>query len=170
MPSPSSPKVPRPKLTPTAPDSPLTPLEVISRQAAEVRDAAASLTDRIKQFQSYIGSIPGRVETDHYVHLAGNEGIVLRLHRQGKEWVLSFCIHINHGLRQGFLPIFEEQPEFKLLIDAPLRTKVAAVEAFPSFLDAMVKSQTSLVNSLKASTEEFDQFFSQLPKMEKEGK
>src|SRR5688500_711650 len=70
-------------------------VESITKQATIVREAAAELTTRIGAFERYLSSIPGRVETEYFgqhpestAEDQGNYFLVLKLHRDGKEWIL----------------------------------------------------------------------------------
>ena len=137
-------------------------LQSITTQAERVRRAAAELTKRIEQFQEWLGNLPGRVETDYYgEHPYANDAednammsLVIRLHRDGKKWILSHATQDerwSHTESGGLT-------EFKPLVDAPLKTKIAAVKMFPNILAAIEQSQMKLVAELEAATSEYDAF------------
>ncbi|MDB5318537.1 MAG: hypothetical protein JWN40_168 [Phycisphaerales bacterium] len=137
-------------------------LESITSQAERVRQAAAELTKRIEHFQEWLGKVPGRVETDYYGdHPNAKDeedralmSFVIRLNRSGKEWILSYATHDERWSHESSGPF----TEFKPLVDAPLKTKIAAVKMFPNILAAIEKSQIELVSELDAATSEYDAF------------
>jgi hypothetical protein len=137
-------------------------LESITNQAEKVREAAAELTKRIEHFQQCLGKIPGRVETDYYGADpdADNaedhffQALVIRLHRTGKNWTLSYAFHDERRSVEESGPF----TEFKALVDAPLRIKIAAVKMFPNILAAIEMSQKKLVTELEAAAAEYDAF------------
>jgi len=141
-------------------------LDSITTQAERVRQAAAELTKRIEHFQEWLGSVPGRVETDYFgPHPDAKtdedgafRSLVIRLHRDGKKWILSFA-HFDERHTHEEWGAFSE---FKPLADAPLKIKMAAVKHFPNILAAIEKSQVQLVNELNAATSEYDAFAAKL--------
>jgi hypothetical protein len=81
---------------------------------------------------------------------------VLRLHRSGKEWALSYAEHHAQFNDEN------DPPEFKPLSDAPLKFKMAAVKMFPNLLEAIEKSQDKLLADLNQTAAEFDAFAASL--------
>lgn len=141
-------------------------LESIKSHAEKVREAAAELTKRVEHFEQCLGKIPGRVETDYYgddpdpdnPEEAAAVSLVIRLHRSGKNWTLSYAYHDlrwSHDESGGFT-------EFKPLVDAPLKIKIAAVKMFPNIFAAIEMSQKKLVTELEAATAEYDAFVATL--------
>lgn len=142
-------------------------IESIQDHAASVRDAAEGLTKRIEQFEVFLGSLKGRVDTMHFgTHPNSGDPqdqleLGIRLHRQGKDWVLSWSdyepsYHEVHGMN------------WQLLKEAPLKIKIAAVKMFPDFLEAIEKSQIQLAEEIIEATSQFDAFAEMLTKDGKE--
>ena len=146
-------------------------VESIGQKAASVKDAVAALTGRIEQFQTYLGGVRGRVESYCYgAHPDADSeedrnlmSLCLWLHKEGKEWVLSWA---NHDERHTHYDDYTMN--FKPLVDAPLKIKLAAVKMFPDVLETIEKSQSELVRQVTKATEEYDAFAASLPS--KEGK
>lgn len=140
-------------------------VQSIQDHAAAVREAVGGLNDRIERFQQYLTTMKGRTETLCYVTHPdypheGSDGkcLGLKLHREGKEWLLSYA-----ALDEAD-PSFE--PEWNRMVDAPLKYKVVLARAFPDLLDAIAKTQQKLVNEVVAVTEFLDEFEESLPKKE----
>lgn len=139
-------------------------LQGIERQATAVREAANAVSGRIEQFEHYLANLPGRVETTlHVRHPDGGGGtsvlgettLAIRLARDGSTWKL--VVGTSHvSLIRGFDPTIEWRP----LVDAPLKWKVAAVKSFPDFLTAVEKSQAELVEELNSVVADYDHFAS----------
>jgi hypothetical protein len=74
----------------------------------------------------------------------------LRLHRAGKEWIIS-C--------GTFSPEFpESRIEWSPLVDAAMRIKMAAIKIFPDLLEAIEKSQDRMVVELTRASATYDEF------------
>ena len=154
----------------STPDSrpPTEILDSISKKASDLRDAAETLTERITWFEEYLAKLPGRVETDYYgphpdAETAQEEAemsLVLKLHRTGKIWSLSYGSH-----HEGWNDNPENAVEFKPLVEAPLKFKIAAVKLFPNVLAAIEKSQDKLVAETKKAVTEVDKFTDSLPRL-----
>ena len=139
----------------------------IESKAVTVRDAATTLSDRIKTFEQYLSRIKGRVETlcfgEHPDATTDEEqaylSLCLKYHRDGKDWKISWSryhesYHQDHAM------------DFSLLVDAPVKIKIGAIKLFPDLLEAISKSQDRLVKEIEDATEGFDAFAATLPKLE----
>jgi len=140
----------------------------IQDQAARVREAADEITKRIEQFQTYLGSLKGRVDTTHFgVHPDHDPydpqdqvELAVRLHRQDKAWLLSWG---------NYHPAYDDRPiNWQPLTEAPLKIKIAAVRMFPDLLEAIEKSQVRLAEAIEEATGEFDAFAKTLAANERE--
>ena len=134
--------------------SPSESVEAICDKAAEVRHVSQKLAERITQFQDYLGKLPGRVETkiwrSHPDAPDGSDNLIaLRLHREGKAWVLSW----GNDTESNDKPI-----EWRPLVDAPLKVKLASVKMFPDLLGSIEKSQTKLIDEIVETSAEYDSF------------
>jgi hypothetical protein len=147
--------------------SPPEVVESIQDHAADVREAAEELTKRIEQFEVYLATIKGRVETMHFGVHPSSDGVedqlelAILLHRKGKDWMLSWSdyhpsYHEQHGM------------DWQPLKRAPLKIKIAAVRMFPDFLQAIEKSQKRLSEEILEATSRFDVFAETLTKNGKE--
>jgi len=132
-------------------------IESIKHNAARVREAADEMTKRIEQFETYLGSLKGRIDTMHFgTHPDATPPqyeleLGIRLHRKDKAWVLSWSeyhpsFHEEHGM------------EWKPLKEASLKIKIAAMKMFPDLLEAIEKSQIQLVEEIEGATADFDTF------------
>lgn len=158
--------------TPLTPRSSAQVLKSIEAKSASVREAAESLDSRIRQFEKYLSQVPGRVETFHFGNHPDNDPndqwtlqLVLKFHRDGKEWKLacgSYHEHYNGN--------FEEPVQYKPLVEAPLKIKVAALKMFPDLLESIEKQQDTVVEAIRKTTAEFDAFAASLGMPCKEGK
>lgn len=147
-------------------------LSAISSKAARVRAAATELSAEIESFEQYLGKLPGRVETTCFGDHPDAEttlqqcelSLVLKLHRKGKAWMISYS---------QFHEAFDNDPEnpitFEPLKEAPLKFKIAAVKMFPNLLASIEKSQDTLIKEVEAATIDLKFFASSLPPL-KEGK
>lgn len=148
-------------------------LKSISTKALDVRTSANELSKRIEKFQEFLGKLPGRVETEFYgshpdattPYEDSQLSLVLRLHREGKSWILSYG-----SFHEQFHNDPDESVTFAPLMDAPLRIKIAAVKIFPNMLAAIEKSQDKLVSEIQYAVSQFDIFAASLPTVAKEGK
>jgi len=140
----------------------------IQDQAARVRGAADEMTKRITEFQTYLGSLKGRVDTTHFGTHPDHDPydpqdqveLAVRLHRQEKTWLLSWG---------NYHPAYDDRPiNWQPLTEAPLKIKIAAVRIFPDLLEAIEKSQIRLAEQIEAATAEFDAFAETLTKSGKE--
>ena len=141
-------------------------VESIKEHAAAVREEAKELTKRIEQFEAYLATVKGRMDTTHFGRHPDCDpeedlDLAIRLHRSGKEWVLSWANH-NSGYHE------EHAMDWQLLKEAPLKIKIAAVQMFPDFLEEIEKSQIRLAKEIRRATTEFDEFIKKLPLNEKE--
>ncbi|HDZ21833.1 hypothetical protein LCGC14_0225630 [marine sediment metagenome] len=141
----------------------------IRNHAVGVREAAEGLTERIEQFEVYLGTLKGRVDTVHFgAHPNADPEekdqleLAIRLHRQDKQWVLSWS---------SYHPEYPEEygMEWKPLKKAPLKIKIAAVKMFPDLIEAIEKSQMRLAEEIEAATAQFDAFAETLAKNGKGG-
>ena len=129
----------------------------IEDHAVGVRNAADEMTKRIEEFQGYLGTLRGRVDTTHFGTHPDSDGpeyeleLAIRLHRQQKAWLLSWS---------NYHPDYhEEHPmEWQPLKEAPLKIKIAAIRMFPDLLEAIEKSQIRLAREIEKATTEFDAF------------
>jgi len=142
----------------------------IDQKSEIVRDAVAILASRITWFQDYLAKLPGRVESRCFgpypdgpdSHESGPPiELCLRLAREGKDWILSCATHD---------PSNDECLEFRPLLDAPLKVKLAAIGMFPDLLESIEKSQDELTQSIVKATDEFDRFVASLNAAGKAGK
>jgi hypothetical protein len=141
-------------------------IQSISTKAESVQNAAAELTARIERFQEFLSRLPGRVETDFYgwhpdaisEDDAHNMSLVLRLHREGKDWILSCGTH--HKEAEHLDPFYSVR--FRPLDEASIKWKMAAVKQFPDLLQAIEKSQDKFVEELKKVAADYDSFESTL--------
>lgn len=140
--------------------SPASILDSISKKSAKLREHATALTERIKFFEEYLSKLPGRVDTEYFgthpdaVTLEEKKAMQfsIKLHRSGKSWALSYS---TFSLATGDP---DSTTEYKPLIDAPLKIKIAAMRLFPDFLAAIGDHQDQLVHEIAGATADFDQF------------
>lgn len=117
-----------------------------------VRAAGDALTTRIKDFEIWLGRVPGRVATscDLSTHPDDPDWVTrLGFFRDGKEWSLylyDFC--------EGM----DEVRNRRLLRDASIAEKTEAIRQFPQLLKGMVTSQQSLVQWANRAVGDFDAF------------
>lgn len=128
--------------------------ERVGKRAGSVRDAVACLSERIVQFEDYLGGLHGRVE------VAVEElGLRLWFHRacsdksdrgnnRGKKWVLE--------VRN------KDDETWRTLATAGLLEKMAAVQMFPGLLEQMLHNQALLLERVEAATKAYDEFFAGL--------
>lgn len=137
-------------------------VEAIERQATVVRNAVAELTERIQKFEQFLNALPGRGETWHFVPHPNRDGpeddaeFVIRLHREGNVWILSW--KNNNPIN------FEHSIKWQPLKDAPLKIKIAAVNAFPDFLEEIEQTQAKLAKKIQEATVAYDEFVKTLEK------
>jgi hypothetical protein len=143
----------------------------IARKATEVHVAAQGLTKCIEDFANYLASLPGKVETVLWIadECDANlpeeliSGYLVKFHREGKRWTLSF----DHTRA-----IDEGPPEYRPLVEAPLNAKLRIIEKFPDFLVKMEASQDELLEKIRSTDSRFREFLSGLatrtPKQEGE--
>jgi hypothetical protein len=122
----------------------------IAAKALKVREAANGLTQRIQQFEAYLAELPGRVEAISYGEHPEipKQKFGLRLHRLGKDWVLSYCE--NGGL-------FEKE-DWRSFREAPLWFKIVGVELFPDLLVSIEESQDTLIGCINNASTTYDNF------------
>jgi hypothetical protein len=141
-------------------------LHAIQRKATQVRDAAALLTQRIEQFELYLSQLNGRVETYTWaVHPNSNPQFPLELGlgliRSAKSWNLIWTT-----LAPGQDPA---ELDWSLLKKASLKIKIAGTRMFPDLLDAIEKSQDSLVKNIQQAVADYDAFAATLKPKPDEG-
>ena len=134
-------------------------IESINKKAGAVKDSAAALNERIRHFEQYLGSLPGRVDTIFYGwHPEEHEpwmSLAIRLHREGKDWVLSCGTYDERAVsREGA----DYDVGYKRITDAPLKWKMAAIKQFPNLLAQIEKSQDQLIEEMDKVAAEFDVF------------
>jgi hypothetical protein len=147
--------------SPSIPDA----LSAIEAGSKTVNRAATELSGRIKLFEDWLNTLPGRVDTTVWVRDGQTEEgecfFLLRLHREGKRWVLS------HGhYQQGMGP---EDENWDRLTEASLETKLQAIEQFPALLRQIKKSQASLVERIEKANAVFDEFGRSIGVAKREG-
>ncbi len=133
----------------------------ISEQSTLVKDAATELSNRIAMFTGWLGKLPGRVEAINYgVHPdddgRGNLSFCLKLHREGKEWTISYGHH-HEEYNNDQNPI-----DWKPLAEAPVRLKLLAIAQLPDLLESIAKSQKRLAKEIQSACTEFDGFAAKL--------
>ncbi len=126
-------------------------LQEIESGADEVRSAGTELANRIKQFEAWLNKVPGRVRADTELSSNPNglESSMLCFSKDGKGWTL-YLYDEHHGS--------DESRNWTPLRDASLDEKARAVDAFPMLLRAMAVAQRQLVDRLKRTTNEYDDF------------
>ena len=138
----------------------------IAEKSIAVKNAANELSARIQCFEAWLGKLPGRVETYCYETHPDAVGmdpleLGLRLHREGKKWVLSYT---------NYHPSLEPDGiDWTPLSEAPLQLKLAAVEMFPNLLAAIENSQEKLAARINMVCTTFDSFASKVGMSGKEG-
>ena len=135
-------------------------IAAINEQSMLVKSAATQLSNRIEIFSAWLGNLPGRVETTYYGQHPDDDGsgmlsFCLRLHRDGKAWIISFGNH--HEQYNNEYPV-----EWKPLTEAPVRLKLLAIAQFPDLLEAIEKSQKQLATQIESACAEFDKFAANL--------
>jgi hypothetical protein len=134
-------------------------LQAIDRRACDVRTGAALLTKCIEEFENYLSNLNGRVEAytwgDHPDSSPGcPTELGLGLERRGKTWIITFG-----SLCPGQNP---DDSEWTPLKEASLKVKIAGVRMFPDLLEAIEKSQISLVQEIEKAVQGFHSFASTL--------
>jgi len=141
--------------------SPQEVLQSIGTNATAVRNAATGLSECIEEFQTYLSKLPGRVEAECFgVHpdaesleQAESMSLVLRFHRDGKGWRLSWGSYYDQYHNDP-----DHSVEFKPLDTAPVKIKVAAVKMFPNLLVAIELSNEALVKKIEEAKAEYRSF------------
>lgn len=116
-------------------------LEQISQSANIIRSGAQELSKRIESFEAYLGTLTGKTRCQ--VQLENGE--ILSFTRKSQNWLL--------------LIERSETDIISLHSDAPLKTKMMAVKAFPKLLEAMLDSQQEMIRAVDSTIVEFDKFF-----------
>lgn len=137
---------------------PIEIVESIKDESANVRQAASDLTDRIARFRTYLSKLKGRVETevygrhpdsDQFEEATGSPvSLGIKLHHIGQEWELSFGVDQDP----------EIATEWRPLVEAPLKLKMAGIKLFPDLLLAIERSQKQLTSDITKASKEFDEF------------
>ena len=127
-------------------------LSALADRHDRVKSLSDSLTERIQQFEEWIGTLPGRVPTtialpdpdrnDEYE-------IAIGLERAGKKWLVNYA-YIFHGDYEGV--------ELKPLSEAGVKTKALVLPLLPKLIEAMVGSQERLAEQIEEANKEFDAF------------
>jgi hypothetical protein len=158
-------------------DSPRPPVDEvlasIRKKAGDVRDAANGLNKRIDEFEEILSALPGRTEAYHFGPHPDEDGtdplnprsLVIGLEHQGKGWQLVCGTFV-----QGYNDDPDNPVDYKPLIDAPLKFKLAAIEMFPDLLTAIANQQDKLVKKIQKASATYDQFAQSLKQVAKEGK
>jgi len=125
----------------------------VEQTAAQVREAASRLTDRIAKFQRYLSKLKGRVEASVYACHPDTEPedqfpwLLVKLHRIEKDWLLYYGVQHD-----------PERTEWNPLVEAPLNIKLAAIRVFPDLLLAIKQSQIELIETINKAAADFDDF------------
>jgi hypothetical protein len=144
-------------------------VQSIQQQAVNVRTAAEHLTNRIITFESYLGQLPGRVEAFTFGEHPDDDGrgevnLCLKFTREGKDWKLFWADYCE----EYHAP--DSPMDFKPLVDAPLKIKIAAIRMFPDVLVSVEESQVRIIQQLTEASVEFDKFAKQLMASKQEGR
>lgn len=135
------------------PSNPADILQTIQSNSTQVGILATELSNRIEQFETWLNSLPGRVETDYW----GNDpdgdpcSMGLRLHRAGKKWIISYAYFSDEFDDPGDI-------EWSPLASSSVEIKAAGIQFFPRLLEAIAEKQQATVAKLKKTQEEFDVF------------
>jgi hypothetical protein len=127
------------KSQPNAGDERRINMPALEAGSREVKDRAAALNERIEAFEGWICSLEGRVQTGVSVSAAEPsrwDGLHLRLTGSGDAWQLKFC-WFNEG---------------------SIEAKITAIQAFPSLVDELEKSQRELIDRLRLANASYDAF------------
>ncbi len=137
--------IPKQFVDPTSPKHVVTEIEA---NAKTVNWEASQLSNRIEQFQAWLNSLAGRVKTQYWtcVDDLGNE-FGMKLDRAGKEWALYYAF--THG---------DQAPDWFVLAEANIETKLRAIAMFPEFLKKMRDAQLDRAKEMAKATEQFDIF------------
>jgi hypothetical protein len=147
--------MPEVKTMSNVPRPPTDIIQAIDLKAIQVREAAARLTQCIEDFEIYLSSLNGRVETYTWgTHPDSTHRLPIRmglgLFRRGKSWVICFAA-------EG--PIENvEGSEWSLLKEASLKIKIAGIRMFPDLLEAIEKSQMCLMEQIQKAVAEYNIF------------
>lgn len=124
-------------------------LKKLERGAAQVRHAGDALTKRIRAFEEWMSGLPGRVEASHRISTNGPCSTHLAAEKNGKEWRLTLY---------DFNEYDGETQNERLLRDASVADKAAAIFSLPELLSAMAKQQEFLASFAAESAQKFDEF------------
>ena len=122
--------------------------------SARVQEVATSLSSRIVAFEGWLNTLPGKVDTKlFHDDMDGkvNWYFVLRFHRSGKRWILSWACDFD-GRNE------DQEVDFEPLTEASIDVKAYAIRAFPKFLKAIANAQQELVKHLESIHQEYDEF------------
>src|SRR6266571_144154 len=117
-------------------------IQKIEGGSKRVNDLATKLSDRILAFEQWLSGLKGRVETELWESEDQFSYFVLRLHRSGKQWIIS------HAWVHQQQMAMEDPPDWTPLKDSPVEIKLRAVSLFPKLLERIVKAQDELVEKL----------------------
>ncbi len=117
--------------------------------AIDVRSVGTEIAERIKSFEAWLNTIPGRVQATVEVCTDAelDEYTNLTFRKDGKGW--SFFIY-TYDAR------FDHYGEVRALRDATLEEKLWAVRHFDQVLPAMAKAQADLVQRAKQAAQAYD--------------
>lgn len=158
---PESPDPLRPRVRLNRPIKTTDEKENIAEGSTLIREAAGKLASRIEHFEKHLNTIPGRVDTECFGHHPDADSpqaealmsLVLKLHRDGKCWVLSYGKYTQDINEDPDCPI-----SYARLKDAPLKIKLAAVRMFPKMLEAIKESQRTMAEEINRAVAEYDDF------------
>lgn len=138
-------------------------VESLQVKSTVYKEASTKLSERVHRFESWLNTLPAKVETYHsFEHPDGPPlKVVLRFHRVGRAWRISWDVYNED---------FEADASWDPLTEAPVVIKQAAIAAFPALLEDMEESQERWTKKLLKTCEDYDQFESTLPVLKKEGK
>lgn len=132
--------------------------------ARQIREQSELLSTRLRKVEGWLASLSWRVAAT--VRLPDPEkdanDLLVRFEREGSEWCLR-----AQWVAVGSEPT--SQHWRRLTKDAPLGTKIFAVEALPSLFAQMHEAQSALVNRLRTANERIEQFAKSVSMPELEG-
>jgi hypothetical protein len=142
------------KSQPNAGDERRINMPALEAGSREVKDRAAALNERIEAFEGWICSLEGRVQTGVSVSAAEPsrwDGLHLRLTGSGDAWQLKFC-WFNEPLNA------DDIQRMRRLVEGSIEAKITAIQAFPSLVDELEKSQRELIDRLRLANASYDAF------------
>jgi hypothetical protein len=138
---------------------------LLKERHSRIKSQTALVDQRIHQFEDWVATVPGRVETEIWVDDpdAGDvPAVSLHLDRVGKKWVVNYSVSWN-----GEYDASDRRP----LTEAGIRFKVSMLSQLPKLIESMVDSQDKLSRDIEKATKQFDEFaaLTMRPAVSKEG-